>query len=377
MIYPRLLDIFLTIFLTFYQRNDNGDTIPSTQIQFSSVGLNYMAGVAIDYINSAIAEVNMPDIEGLLKFTYHFSQIKIEEFNIPKSSNAFQFSPPNKLGINLQGISRKMSTHYQVKIKEGVIHLTNLRIFDIKLHGSLPDDKNDLFRKEIKKHFKEKIEVICQVIEKVESDQGNKILGSFPLDIRLTGTFKGFHIDYPLTSNPESSTISFTISIEDLIYYEGHRNDLKIPKPNYVIHPYNTNKCRCIDFESDRVLDSAAYAFEFSNLSQFMIDDNILKLFQQSIRNFFQCSCIVGLCIGELITEKFHFNSTSKYVNATGNVKFRTATLDGFMAGTERKVLQKYYPPDFDGSLASKIRKKKSFYFMQRATVLFNMQCNT
>uniref|UniRef100_A0A0K0FRK7 Lipid-binding serum glycoprotein N-terminal domain-containing protein n=1 Tax=Strongyloides venezuelensis TaxID=75913 RepID=A0A0K0FRK7_STRVS len=180
--------------------NDNGNTIPGAQIQFSSVGLNYMAGVAIDYINSAIAKVNIPDIKGFLKFTYHLSQIKIEEFNIPKSSNVFQFSSLDKLGINLQGISGKMSTYYQ-------------------LHGSLPDDMNDLFRKEIEKHFKENIEVICQVIEKVESDQDNKILGSFPLDIRLTGTFKGFHIDYPLTSNPESSTISFTISIEGFIYY--------------------------------------------------------------------------------------------------------------------------------------------------------------
>uniref|UniRef100_A0A0K0EWN3 Uncharacterized protein n=1 Tax=Strongyloides venezuelensis TaxID=75913 RepID=A0A0K0EWN3_STRVS len=130
-----------------------------------------------------------------------------------------------------------------------------------------------------------------------------KFLGSFPLDIRLTGTFKGFHIDYPLTSNPESSTISFTISIEGFIYYEGHRNGPKISKPNYVIHPYNTNKCLCIDFDSDRVLDSTAYAFEFSKLSQFMIDNNILKLFLQSIRNFFQCSRIDGLFIGELITE--------------------------------------------------------------------------
>uniref|UniRef100_A0A0K0G1Z9 BPI1 domain-containing protein n=1 Tax=Strongyloides venezuelensis TaxID=75913 RepID=A0A0K0G1Z9_STRVS len=231
-----------------------------------------MAGIAIDYINSAIAKVNTPDIEGLLKFTYHLSQIKIEEFNIPKSSNAFQFSSLDKLGINLQGILGKMSTYYQVKIKEGFLHL----------------------------------------------------------NIRLTGTFKGFHIDYPLTSNPESSTISFTISIENLIYYEGHRNDPKIPKPNYVIHPYNTNKCLCIDFDSDRVLDSTAYAFEFSKLSQFMIDNNILKLFLQSIRNLFQCSCIDGLFIGELIPEKFHFNSTSKYVNATGNVKFQTATPDGF-----------------------------------------------
>uniref|UniRef100_A0A0K0G200 60S ribosomal protein L28 n=1 Tax=Strongyloides venezuelensis TaxID=75913 RepID=A0A0K0G200_STRVS len=44
------------------------------------------------------------------------------------------------------------------------------------------------------------------------------------------------------------------------------------------------------------------------------------------------------------------------------------------MAGTERKVLQKYYTPGFDGSKVSRIRKKKSTYFMQRATVPFNMQ---
>uniref|UniRef100_A0A0K0EVR5 Uncharacterized protein n=1 Tax=Strongyloides venezuelensis TaxID=75913 RepID=A0A0K0EVR5_STRVS len=61
-----------------------------------------------------------------------------------------------------------------------------------------------------------------------------------------------------------------------------------------------------------------------------MIDDNSLKLFQQSIINFFQCSRIDGICIGELIPEKFHFNSTSIYGNATGNVKFQTATPDGF-----------------------------------------------
>uniref|UniRef100_A0A0K0FJ94 Uncharacterized protein n=1 Tax=Strongyloides venezuelensis TaxID=75913 RepID=A0A0K0FJ94_STRVS len=44
------------------------------------------------------------------------------------------------------------------------------------------------------------------------------------------------------------------------------------------------------------------------------------------------------------------------------------------MAGTERKVLQKYYTPDFDASKVSRIRTKKSFYFMQRATVPFNIQ---
>uniref|UniRef100_A0A0N5CG79 BPI1 domain-containing protein n=1 Tax=Strongyloides papillosus TaxID=174720 RepID=A0A0N5CG79_STREA len=218
-----------------------------------------MAGVAIDYLNSIISKINIPDIEGFLKFTYHLSEIKIEEFNIPKSSNVIQFSPPDKLGINLQGISGKMSAHYQVKIKEGFIHVSksetvdvtigstsvdaslgisslnghpnlsnsgctaNFGVFDIKFHGSLLDDIIDLFRKEIEKHFKGKIEeVICQEIEKVESDQGNKILESFPLDVGLTGTLEGFHIDYALTSNPESSATSFTIPIEDLIYYEGH-----------------------------------------------------------------------------------------------------------------------------------------------------------
>uniref|UniRef100_A0A0K0FPC3 BPI1 domain-containing protein n=1 Tax=Strongyloides venezuelensis TaxID=75913 RepID=A0A0K0FPC3_STRVS len=188
-----------------YSRNVNGNTIPGAQIQFSSVGLNYMAGVAIDYINSAIA----------------LSQIKIEEFNIPKSSNAFQFSSLDKLDINLQGISGKITS---VDASVGISPLNgnpnisnssctaNFNIFDIKLHGSLPDDMNDLFRKVIEKHFKEKIEIICQVIERVESDQ----------DVELTGTFEGFYIDYALTSSPESSKTSFTIPIEDIIYYKGH-----------------------------------------------------------------------------------------------------------------------------------------------------------
>uniref|UniRef100_A0A0K0FBL4 Lipid-binding serum glycoprotein C-terminal domain-containing protein n=1 Tax=Strongyloides venezuelensis TaxID=75913 RepID=A0A0K0FBL4_STRVS len=166
--------------------------------------------------------------------------------------------------------------------------LLMLLIFHIKLHGSLLDDIFDLFRKEI---------------ENVKSDKGNKILWSFPLDVVLTRTFEGFHFDYALRSNPESSTTSFTISIEGLIYYEEHQNDPKIPKPNYVIHPYDTNKYLCINFDGDRVLDSAAYAFELSKLSHLMIDDNILKLFQQSIRNFFQCSRIDGICIDELIPE--------------------------------------------------------------------------
>uniref|UniRef100_A0A0K0F0P0 RES domain-containing protein n=1 Tax=Strongyloides venezuelensis TaxID=75913 RepID=A0A0K0F0P0_STRVS len=120
------------------------------------------------------------------------------------------------------------------------------------------------------------------------------------------------------------------IKVTKFCGHSRYQNDPKIPKPNYVIHPYDTNKYLCINFDGDRVLDSAAYAFELSKLSHLMIDDNILKLFQQSIRNFFQCSRIDGYCIDELIPEKFHFNSNSIYGNATGNVKFQTATPDGF-----------------------------------------------
>uniref|UniRef100_A0A0K0EVR6 BPI1 domain-containing protein n=1 Tax=Strongyloides venezuelensis TaxID=75913 RepID=A0A0K0EVR6_STRVS len=189
----------LNIYLAFNLINVNGNTIPGAQIQFSSVGLNYMSGVAIDYINSAIAEVNMSDIEGFLKFTYHLSQIKIKEFNILNLQMSF-----NSLHlINLVSIYRK----YQEKCQLIINCTANFNIFDIKLHGSLPDDMNDLFRKEIEKHFKEKIEVICQVIERVESDQ----------DVWLTGTFEGFYTYYAPTSNPESSTTSFTIPIRSYI----------------------------------------------------------------------------------------------------------------------------------------------------------------
>uniref|UniRef100_A0A0K0F3J3 BPI1 domain-containing protein n=1 Tax=Strongyloides venezuelensis TaxID=75913 RepID=A0A0K0F3J3_STRVS len=163
---------------SFNLRNVNGNTIPGAQIQFSSVGLNYMAGIAIDYINSAIAKVNIPDIEGT-------------------SIDAF-------VGISSLNVNPNISNSSCT---------ANFGIFDIKLHGSILDDIIDLFRKEIEKHFKEKIkEVICQEIENVKSDQGNKILKSFLLDVGLTGTFEGFYIDYAPTSNPASTT-SFTIPI--------------------------------------------------------------------------------------------------------------------------------------------------------------------
>jgi len=47
------------------------------------------------------------------------------------------------------------------------------------------------------------------------------------------------------------------------------------------------------------------------------------------------------------------------------------------MTGTERKVFQKYYPPDFDPSKLPKAKGKRNRQFVQRVMVPFNMQCNT
>lgn len=49
------------------------------------------------------------------------------------------------------------------------------------------------------------------------------------------------------------------------------------------------------------------------------------------------------------------------------------------MTGTERKVFQKYYPPDFDPNKLTKAKGKKggSRQFVQRVMAPFNMQCNT
>uniref|UniRef100_A0A0K0EVP9 BPI1 domain-containing protein n=1 Tax=Strongyloides venezuelensis TaxID=75913 RepID=A0A0K0EVP9_STRVS len=83
-----------------------------------------MAGVAIDYLNSIISKVNIPDIERFFKFTYHLSEIKIEIFNIPKFLN---------------GISGLMSAHYQVKIKEGFIHVSKSRTVDVTIRRTSID----------------------------------------------------------------------------------------------------------------------------------------------------------------------------------------------------------------------------------------------
>ncbi|CAB3403135.1 unnamed protein product [Caenorhabditis bovis] len=47
------------------------------------------------------------------------------------------------------------------------------------------------------------------------------------------------------------------------------------------------------------------------------------------------------------------------------------------MTGTERKVFQKYYPPDFDPSKIPRAKGSKNRQFVQRVMTPFNMQCNT
>jgi len=47
------------------------------------------------------------------------------------------------------------------------------------------------------------------------------------------------------------------------------------------------------------------------------------------------------------------------------------------MTGTERKVFQKYYPPDFDPSKIPKASGPRNRQFIQRVMAPFNMQCNT
>jgi hypothetical protein len=47
------------------------------------------------------------------------------------------------------------------------------------------------------------------------------------------------------------------------------------------------------------------------------------------------------------------------------------------MTGTERKVFQKYYPPDFDPSKLPKAKGGRNRQFVQRVMAPYNMQCNT
>ncbi|KJH46944.1 hypothetical protein DICVIV_06966 [Dictyocaulus viviparus] len=47
------------------------------------------------------------------------------------------------------------------------------------------------------------------------------------------------------------------------------------------------------------------------------------------------------------------------------------------MTGTERKVFQKYYPPDYDPTKLPRAKGAKSRQFVQRVMTPFNMQCNT
>uniref|UniRef100_A0A914R2G6 Splicing factor YJU2 n=1 Tax=Panagrolaimus davidi TaxID=227884 RepID=A0A914R2G6_9BILA len=47
------------------------------------------------------------------------------------------------------------------------------------------------------------------------------------------------------------------------------------------------------------------------------------------------------------------------------------------MTGTERKVFQKYYPPEYDPSKLPKAKGGRNRQFVQRVMAPYNMQCNT
>uniref|UniRef100_A0A915PP15 Splicing factor YJU2 n=1 Tax=Setaria digitata TaxID=48799 RepID=A0A915PP15_9BILA len=47
------------------------------------------------------------------------------------------------------------------------------------------------------------------------------------------------------------------------------------------------------------------------------------------------------------------------------------------MTGTERKVFQKYYPPDFDPSKIPRAKGQRNRQFVQRVMAPYNMQCDT
>lgn len=51
--------------------------------------------------------------------------------------------------------------------------------------------------------------------------------------------------------------------------------------------------------------------------------------------------------------------------------------LNQTMTGTERKGLQKYYPPDFDPTKLSRVKQSKKRQWVQRVMAPFNMTCNT
>uniref|UniRef100_A0AC35TS58 BPI1 domain-containing protein n=1 Tax=Rhabditophanes sp. KR3021 TaxID=114890 RepID=A0AC35TS58_9BILA len=390
---------WLITFSNFYLTDSVGT---GAQIQFSQRGLNFIANAGIQILNSKIPGITIPDVSSFtserLKFTYDLSEIKIEQFNVPPSSNIIGMSPPDHFTINLGGISASINAHYKIKVKEGFIHVSksgtvdasvssttidasvaitsnnghpfiqpvicnaNFGAMKIEFHGDLLDDIIDLFKKEIERVIKEKLSgIICNELQSLETTEGNQFLGAIPLDEGLTGVFTGFHIDYGLTANPTATATSINIPIEGFFYFEGHQHDSAIPPANNVIFPTSDPHYLCIDFDADRVFGSAAYAFQKSSLSEFLINDNILKYFGDSVRNFFKCDCADKNCIGEIVPAikancipggsisidansilfpGFHFNSSGAYISATGK--------GGFQIETPKNVNMKLFDLEMD-----------------------------
>ncbi|KAK0417462.1 hypothetical protein QR680_013023 [Steinernema hermaphroditum] len=347
--------------------------LPGVELQIGDRGVDVLAGTAVTLLDERLPGFRLPDAEGdfgpLIKGTFRLSDIIISKFSVESKNVELSFEAQKGVKTKIAGLEFQIDGSYEVDVKElveikkkGTLRANtegataevvvemaslkghprleifecslNLGHFAVDLEGGLVDKILDIFKRLIAGGLKRRLDlVVCDKLVSAVAEEVDTLLQTMALEVTF---LDGFRFDFGLTSDPRVGTDSISVPLQGKFWFTGHENDSSMPRPSGSLKPLSRHEMVCVSLDAQGVFGSAAYAFQKSPRSRFVVDSDILKHLPAKVRDFFHCDCPDDLCIGAILpTVRKHCRAGASLqfeLNATAVVSPIVANSSGVFA---------------------------------------------
>ncbi|TKR78336.1 hypothetical protein L596_019155 [Steinernema carpocapsae] len=362
--------------------------LPTAEVQLNQRGVDSISKVGIEVLNKQLPGKRISDFEGRfskLDGSYKLSGIQISKFFLDSKKSKVSLQPKNAVNVKVHGLAFDFEGNYDLKGKIGFIPFeskgsfvaqtvkasaevtvevdsnvgrpklklvgcsTDIGFFSISFQKGIVEEILKIFEELIGNILKKDLDVvICQQVDSIVSEDVDKFIESIPLEF---GFLAGFHFDYALHENSEVVDDSMVaLPLDTKFWFDGHKYDSGIPKPSRVVSRLSRPEMFCAAFDGPAFFGSAAYAFQVSPRSHFVIDHDLLKHVSLKIQKFFRCDCADEMCIGQILPtiQKHCKNGASLQfeTNATAYVESAFGPNGLFVTVNANGTLEMVFPDD-------------------------------